>query len=60
MAEKKQNKKIQMPDSSNEIILQELFEQVPYNIAVIDKDYNIVKANDNFKEYFGSWKKKKC
>ena len=44
----------------NNLIYQELFEQAPYNIAVIDRDYNIVKANNNFKEYFGNWKKQKC
>lgn len=37
-----------------------MFEQVPFNVAVIDRNYNIVDANQNFKDYFGSWKKKKC
>lgn len=37
-----------------------MFQQIPYNVAVIDRDYNIVEANSNFKEYFGSWKNKKC
>jgi len=37
-----------------------LFQQVPYNVAVIDHDYNIVEANDNFAEYFGDWRGKKC
>ena len=41
-------------------IYKELFELVPYNIAVIDRDFNVVKANDNFTEYFGNWKGKKC
>ena len=36
----------------NNTILQELFQQVPFNVAVIDRDYNIVQANNNFKEYF--------
>ena len=44
----------------NDNILQELFQQVPYNVAVIDKDYNIVQANKNFEEYFGNWHGKKC
>lgn len=37
-----------------------MFQQIPYNVAVIDRNYNIVEANNNFKEYFGSWKNKKC
>ncbi len=37
-----------------------IFEQVPFNIAVIDRDYNIVDANRNFSEYFGKWKGRKC
>jgi len=37
-----------------------LFEQVPFNVAIIDRDYNIVSANSNFSEYFGPWKGKKC
>jgi PAS domain S-box-containing protein len=38
----------------------ELFQQVPFNIAVIDRNYNIVEANSNFVEYFGAWEGKKC
>jgi len=38
----------------------ELFQQVPLNVAIIDKDYNIIKANDNFSDYFGNWKGQKC
>ncbi len=37
-----------------------MFQQIPYNVAVIDRDYNIVEANNNFKEYFGNWRSKKC
>jgi PAS domain S-box-containing protein len=33
---------------------------VPYNAAIIDRDFNLVQANDNFKEYFGEWRGKKC
>ncbi|MBC8491807.1 MAG: PAS domain S-box protein [Candidatus Marinimicrobia bacterium] len=39
---------------------EELFQQVPFNIAVIDRNYNIIEANENFIEYFGDWKNKKC
>lgn len=38
----------------------ELFEHVPFNIAIIDRDYNIIEANNNFAEYFGSWRGEKC
>jgi len=37
-----------------------IFELVPFSIAVIDRDYNVVKANDNFASYFGEWRGKKC
>jgi len=37
-----------------------IFQLVPYNIAIIDRDFNIVYANDNFTEYFGDWQGKKC
>jgi PAS domain S-box-containing protein len=39
---------------------QQLFEQIPFNVAIIDKDYNIIEANKNFKDYFGNWRGKKC
>jgi hypothetical protein len=28
-----------------------MFDQVPFSVAVIDRDYNIVAANTNFEEY---------
>ncbi|MFC1586456.1 PAS domain-containing protein, partial [Fibrobacterota bacterium] len=37
-----------------------LFHQSPLNIAVVDREYNILEANSKFKEYFGEWKNKKC
>jgi len=44
----------------SDLVFHELFQQVPFNVAVIDRDYNVVMANDNFTEYFGDWKGKKC
>ena len=44
----------------NQWLREELFQQVPFNIAVIDKDFNIIEANENFVEYFGDWQHKKC
>ncbi len=38
----------------------QLFELIPFSCAIIDKDFNILQANSNFKEYFGDWQKKKC
>ncbi len=38
----------------------ELFERVPSNIAIIDREYHIVEANKNFKETFGEWQGKLC
>jgi PAS domain S-box-containing protein len=38
----------------------QLFELVPFNIAVIDREFNIIEANRNFTVYFGEWKGKKC
>jgi len=37
-----------------------LLEEVPFNIAVIDRDYNVVEANRSFERHFGDWRGKKC
>jgi len=47
-------------DISDHWFYRELFQQVPFNVAVIDRDYNIIEANDNFTDYFGKWQGKKC
>lgn len=44
----------------NEWIQNKLFEFTPCNIAIIDREYNIVENNKNFFEFFGSGKGKKC
>jgi len=41
-------------------IYRTLFQQVPFNVAVIDRDHNVVNANDNFTKRFGDWRGKKC
>lgn len=46
--------------STNDLILRELFQQVPFNVAVVDRKFNIIQANKNFKDYFGEWQNKKC
>ena len=38
----------------------ELLEQMPFNIAVIDRDFRVVAANKNFSEYFGDWNGRHC
>ena len=38
----------------------ELFEQMPFNIAVIDRDFRVVAANKSFEEYFGDWRGHHC
>ncbi len=42
------------------LLKNQLYELIPSNLAVIDKDYNIIVANKNFEDYFGDFKKKKC
>ncbi len=44
----------------NALLYRSLFEQLPFNLAVIDRDYNIIRANENFRDYFGDWQGKKC
>ena len=37
-----------------------MFELVPFNVAVIDRDFNIVAANENFEDFFGDWRNRTC
>lgn len=32
-----------------------LFEEIPFNVAVIDRGYNIAAANSSFTRRFGDW-----
>jgi PAS domain S-box-containing protein len=38
----------------------EILEQLPFNVAIIDRDFNIIHANNEFLEHFGQWRGKKC
>jgi histidine kinase len=38
----------------------DLFQLVPFNIAVIDRGLQVVAANSNFEEYFGAWQGRRC
>lgn len=49
-----------MRTSEKDIIDRKFFELVPFNVAVIDRDYNIVRANERFKKFFGAREKSKC
>ena len=37
-----------------------LCEQVPFNVAIIDRDFRILAANARFEEYFGDWQNQHC
>ncbi len=41
-------------------IRNELFDQVPISICVIDRDYKIVEANRNFLDTYGPWQEQSC
>ena len=37
-----------------------LFELVPFNVSVIDREFRVLAANSNFEEYFGEWRGQRC
>ncbi len=49
-----------MEDKLTKLLQKELFEIVPFNVAVIDREFNILKANKNFRNFFGDWEGMKC
>jgi PAS domain S-box-containing protein len=50
----------ELPAEIRTWIGRQLFEHVPNNIAVIDRDFNVVVANSNFKAVFGDAAGKRC
>lgn len=40
------------------LIGSQIIEQLPYEIAIIDRNLNIITANKSFEEYFGDWRGK--
>jgi len=38
----------------------ELWDQVPVNISVVDQDFNIVEANRSFSDNYGEWDNRPC
>jgi len=43
-----------------ELLGEGLFEQVPFSVAVIDREFRVVAANHSFQEFFGNWKGRQC
>lgn len=50
----------EIPEELGKRIGSDLFNLVPFNIAVIDGNFNLVAANRNFEEYFGDWPGRRC
>jgi len=42
------------------LLARQLFELVPFNVAVIDREFRVVAANRNFEDYFGEWRGRRC
>jgi histidine kinase len=42
------------------IAQQGLFDQIPFAVAIMDTESNVVAANSNFRECFGDWHGRKC
>ena len=47
-------------DDLNIWIKEKLFDAIPMGIAVIDRDFNLVRANRAFEQMFGQWQGRKC
>jgi PAS domain S-box-containing protein len=48
------------PTDFNKWVNTRLFDVIPLGVAVIDRKYDLVYANDTFEQLFGSWKNRKC
>jgi PAS domain S-box-containing protein len=49
-----------VPNVVGDWLGQQLFEHVPSNIVVINREYDVVLANDHFKDVFGDIRGKRC
>ena len=49
-----------MANDYDKLMEKEFFENVPFNVMILDKDRNVVRANTKFEQYFGIWQGKKC
>jgi PAS domain S-box-containing protein len=48
------------PEEIRSWIEERLFTSVPVAIAVIDREYNVVLANQQFEDVFGEWRNRPC
>jgi PAS domain S-box-containing protein len=49
-----------LDNNSENLLGRKLFELVPFNVSVIDREFRVVAANRNFEEYFGEWRGRRC
>ena len=56
----KRKVRVDQPRRLKDMVYKALFEEVPFNVAVIDRKYNVVEANEAFEKNFGDWRGKKC
>lgn len=49
-----------LPDRLETLLKRELFDIVPFGVAVIDRSFCVAIANPFFEEYFGSWRGRRC
>ncbi|MFH1862804.1 MAG: PAS domain-containing protein [bacterium] len=49
-----------LPEQLETLLKRELFDIVPFGVAVIDRNFRIVIANPHFEETFGAWRGRRC
>ncbi len=42
------------------LLVRNLFQTVPFNVSVIDREFRVLAANSYFEEYFGEWRGRRC
>ncbi len=42
------------------LLARSLFEAVPFNVSIIDREFRVLAANSYFEEYFGEWRGRRC
>ena len=48
------------PEALDDWIQGHLFEKLPHTVAVLDRDYRVVRANGRLTETFGDWQDRRC
>ncbi|MBU8934335.1 MAG: PAS domain-containing protein [candidate division Zixibacteria bacterium] len=56
----KRKERVDQPRRLKDMVYKALFNEVPFCVAVIDRKYNVVEANEAFERNFGDWRGKKC